>query len=74
VQADRFNHGRKLTRFAVKIKRQTGIKNPWEKKSGAAGGLAAPLKVGHVFMDMTSGRKQETGKTGSVIRKIGDTP
>jgi hypothetical protein len=34
--------------------------------------LAAPLKVGHVFMDMTSGRKQETGKTGSVVRKICD--
>jgi hypothetical protein len=49
-----------------KIKRQTEQKRPEKKKGGAAGGLAAPPKGGHVFMDVTSGRKQETGKTGSV--------
>jgi hypothetical protein len=45
-----------------------------EKKGGAAGGLAAPPKVGHVLKDVTSGRKQDTGKTGSVIRKVCDNP
>jgi len=42
------------------------------KKGGAAGGLAAPPKGGHVFMNVTSGRKQDTGKTGSVIRNVRD--
>jgi hypothetical protein len=35
--------------------------------------MGAPPKGGHVFMDVTSGRKQETGKTGSVIRYISDS-
>jgi hypothetical protein len=41
-----------------------------KKKGGATGGLATPPKGGHVFLDVTSGRKQDTGKTGFVIRKL----
>jgi hypothetical protein len=64
-----------LSRFRVEIKRRKRPKTGWGgKKGGATGGLAAPPKGGHV-MDVTSGRKQDTGKkTGSVIRNLWDNP
>jgi hypothetical protein len=65
-----------LTRFPAEIKRQAERKNDLEKKKegGATGGMIAPPKGGHAFMDVTSGRKQETGKTGSVIGYIWEGP
>ncbi len=43
------------------------------KKSGAAGG-GPHRQGGHVKIDMTLGGKQDTGKTGSVIRTVSATP
>jgi hypothetical protein len=40
------------------------------EKCGAAGGRAAPLQGGHAANGVTSGRKQDTGRTGSVIRNL----
>jgi hypothetical protein len=34
------------------------------------GEWAAPLQGGHAVRDVTSGRKQDTGRTGSVIRTL----
>jgi hypothetical protein len=53
-----------LSRLRTKIKRQSSTKTAESaKKGGAAGGLAAPPKGGHVNKDVTSGRKQDTGKS-----------
>jgi len=43
-----------------------------EKKGGVAGGLATPPKVSHATTGVTSGRKQETGKTGSMHETLRD--
>jgi hypothetical protein len=45
---------------------------PDKKKGGVAGGLATPPKVSHATMGVTSGRKQDTGKTGSIQETLRD--
>ncbi len=74
VQADRFNHPAKLTRLIVKIKAPPRQKNATQKKRRYGRGTGRTAHKVVTPMSVTSGRKQDTGKTGSMARNVSASP